>query len=224
MKKKIIRISNLSKIYNSDSIETKALQDVNLTVDEGEFVAIMGTSGSGKSTLLHIIGGMDTLTAGEYYYAESAIHDMDGKALQVFRANNISFVFQNFALIKYYSVFENIEMPLLVLGMNKKERKERVYRIMDEIGIRDLAEKKVSHISGGQQGRVAIARAIVSNSSLLLADEPTGALDSKTSEEIMACFEEIHKSGRTIIMVTHDNKVAQHADRIIHIEDGTIVD
>lgn len=220
----LISIRNLQKIYCNDGVKTAALRGVNLEINRGEFVAIMGTSGSGKSSLLHVLGCMDEMTDGEYLFNGKNIRAMERKEINTFRAQNIGFVFQHFALMKYYTVYENIEMPLWVADIPKRERRGLIEKVMKELGIASLEKKKVTHISGGQQARTAIARALVNRPSVILADEPTGALDSKTSEEIMKCFEEIHREGATIIMVTHDSKVAEHADRVVYLEDGVILE
>lgn len=183
----------------------------------------MGASGSGKSTLLHILGGMDKLTSGEYYYNDEAVHDMSMGRLNIFRRDHVSFVFQNAALMKYYTVAENIEMPLLSMNVGKKERKKIIEEKMEAVGIAHLAKKLPIHISGGEQTRTAIARALAGDNELLLADEPTGALDQTTGKEIMEVFKKVHEMGKTIILITHDPNVAAYADRIIRIEDGKLL-
>ena len=209
--------------YTEGGVITNALKDINLEVKDGEFVAIMGASGSGKSTLLHILGGMDKLTSGEYYYNDEAVHDMSMGRLNIFRRDHVSFVFQNAALMKYYTVAENIEMPLLSMNVGKKERKKIIEEKMEAVGIAHLAKKLPIHISGGEQTRTAIARALAGDNELLLADEPTGALDQTTGKEIMEVFKKVHEMGKTIILITHDPNVAAYADRIIRIEDGKII-
>ena len=198
---------------------------VHLEVGTGELLSVMGASGSGKSTLLNILGAMDSPTRGEYtFYDEEKIkvNELKNNQLHEFRKNHISFVFQQFALMKHYTVYENVEMPLRILGLSRKEKTERIFNALDELGITDLAKKKPAQISGGQQQRCAIARALVKNSKLILADEPTGALDRKNSEEIMKIFMELRKKGKTIIIATHDSTIAKMTDRIITIEDGKI--
>ncbi len=223
MSKQLLKITNLEKVYNDEEVSTQAVSGLSLTVDEGEFVALMGASGSGKSTLLHIIGGMDRATSGEYYFDGKAVHSMTTEQLHTFRGDYIGFVFQNFALMKFYTVSENIEIPLLIQNVPKKERRERIDDIMRRLHIEELANKKVTHISGGQQARTAIARAMVGRPKLLLADEPTGTLDKKTGTEIMNVFSELHAAGTTIVMVTHDPDVAAYADRTARMEDGRII-
>lgn len=219
----MIKLIHVKKDYTEGGVITNALKDINLEVKDGEFVAIMGSSGSGKSTLLHILGGMDKLTSGEYYYNDEAVHDMSMGRLNIFRRDHVSFVFQNAALMKYYTVAENIEMPLLSMNVGKKERKKIIEEKMEAVGIAHLAKKLPIHISGGEQTRTAIARALAGDNELLLADEPTGALDQTTGKEIMEVFKKVHEMGKTIILITHDPNVAAYADRIIRIEDGKII-
>ena len=219
----MIKLIHVKKDYTEGGVVTNALKDINLEVKDGEFVAIMGASGSGKSTLLHILGGMDKLTSGEYYYNDEAVHDMSMGRLNIFRRDHVSFVFQNAALMKYYTVAENIEMPLLSMNAGKKERKKIIEEKMEAVGIAHLAKKLPIHISGGEQTRTAIARALAGDNELLLADEPTGALDQTTGKEIMEVFKKVHEMGKTIILITHDPNVAAYADRIIRIEDGKII-
>ena len=219
----MIKLIHVKKDYTEGGVITNALKDINLEVKDGEFVAIMGASGSGKSTLLHILGGMDKLTSGEYFYNDEAVHDMSMGRLNIFRRDNVSFVFQNAALMKYYTVAENIEMPLLSMNVGKKERKKIIEEKMEAVGIAHLAKKLPIHISGGEQTRTAIARALAGDNELLLADEPTGALDQTTGKEIMEVFKKVHEMGKTIILITHDPNVAAYADRIIRIEDGKII-
>ena len=219
----MIKLIHVKKDYTEGGVITNALKDINLEVKDGEFVAIMGASGSGKSTLLHILGGMDKLTSGEYYYNDEAVHDMSMGRLNIFRRDHVSFVFQNAALMKYYTVAENIEMPLLSMNVGKKERKKIIEEKMEAVEIAHLAKKLPIHISGGEQTRTAIARALAGDNELLLADEPTGALDQTTGKEIMEVFKKVHEMGKTIILITHDPNVAAYADRIIRIEDGKII-
>lgn len=219
----MIKLIHVKKDYTEGGVITNALKDINLEVKDGEFVAIMGASGSGKSTLLHILGGMDKLTSGEYFYNDEAVHDMSMGRLNIFRRDHVSFVFQNAALMKYYTVAENIGMPLLSMNVGKKERKKIIEEKMEAVGIAHLAKKLPIHISGGEQTRTAIARALAGDNELLLADEPTGALDQTTGKEIMEVFKKVHEMGKTIILITHDPNVAAYADRIIRIEDGKII-
>ncbi len=218
----MIALDHVTKIYTSGSVDNKALNDVSLTIGDGEFIAIMGTSGSGKSTLLNIIGCMDSLTEGSYYYDDTAVHALNGASLNRFRKNHVSFVFQYFALMNRYTVYENVEIPLKIKNMPKKERRRIVMENLERMGIADKAKELPSHISGGQQQRCAIARALASGNDIILADEPTGALDQKTGSDIMDCLELINQEGKTIIVVTHDENVAKRANRILRLEDGIL--
>lgn len=219
----MIRLKQVSKIYYNGDCETQALRGIDLQIEEGEYVAIMGTSGSGKSTLLNIVGGMDSLTTGEYYYNDIAVHALKKNALHLFRKEHVSFIFQQFALMNQYTVFENVQIPLLAKGYSAKERKRIVMEKLELLGIEELVKKRPIHISGGQQQRCAIARALASDNDLVLADEPTGALDKNTSMEIMKIIGDIHKQGKTVVVITHDSDVAAMANRMIRLEDGQIV-
>lgn len=218
----MIKVMNLTKDYKAEGMVTSALKGISFEIDDGEFVAIMGASGSGKSTLLHILGGMDKPTQGEYFYNDKAVHEMTANELDIFRRESVSFVFQNFALMKYYTVEENVEMPLLSMNVKKSERKKIVKECLEKMGIEHLAKKLPIHISGGEQGRCAIARALAGQSDLFLADEPTGALDQNTGKEIIKVLKTVHEMGKTVIIITHDSKVAEYADRTIRISDGII--
>ena len=211
-----IELKDITKEYRSDEIITPALKNISLKIGTGEFVAIMGASGSGKTTLLNIIGCMDVPTSGTYLLDKE-------KRLSSIRGKKISFVFQNFALIGDYTVFENVEIPLIKQPLSKAERKKKVLSALELVGISNLAKKKPSNISGGQKQRVAIARAIVCGAETILADEPTGALDSKTGNEIMRVFSDLNNMGKTIILITHDKNVASYAKRLITIQDGRIL-
>lgn len=219
----IIKLESLHKVYGKDNYKTVALKDVNLDIEDGELVSIMGPSGSGKSTLLNIIGCLDTQTKGKYTLEGKKISGLSNKEMSKIRNTTVSFVFQNFALLGDYTVYENIELPLLYRNMKKSEKKERIYHYMDKLGIRDLEKKKPKHISGGQQQRVAIARALVSEAKIILADEPTGALDQKTGKELLDLLISLNTEGKTIIIVTHDVNVANMTNRLIKLEDGKII-
>ncbi|MBQ4067771.1 MAG: ABC transporter ATP-binding protein [Lachnospiraceae bacterium] len=220
----MIRLVDVKKTYKNGEDTINAVDGITMDIADGEFVAIMGSSGSGKSTLLNIIGCMDEMTEGEYYLDEISIHGKKMKNLHKIRKSNISFVFQNFALMNHYSVYENVEIPLLANNIKKKDRKKIIEEKLKLLGIYELRNKVPTKISGGQQQRCAIARALVSDNNVILADEPTGALDKKTGEEIISLLKEINKKEKkTVIVVTHDEKVAKNADRIIVIEDGKIV-
>ena len=221
----MIQLNNVVKIYNKGtSSAVAALNGVTLTIGDGEFVSIMGPSGSGKSTLLHILGCMDTMTEGEYELDGIRVQDLKPEQLHKIRGSKISFVFQQFALMNTYTVFENVELPLLSQKVGKKERKRIVNEKLNQLGIADLSRKLPGKISGGQQQRTAIARALASGSSIILADEPTGALDQHTSQEVMEVLKAINEEGKTIIIVTHDPNIASKTKRCIQIVDGRIVE
>lgn len=216
----MVRLKEATKIYTNGQTNKIALNRLDLSVSEGEYVAVMGASGCGKSTLLNILGCMDILTSGEYYFGDVCVSSLSTQKLHRFRKEHIGFVFQNFALMNRYTIYENVELPLLAKGIPLAKRRAMVLEIMEALGIRDLRNQLPLQTSGGQQQRTAIARALVSGNPLLLADEPTGALDKKTGNEIMDVFDSIHKQGKTIILVTHDETVAKRADRIVWMEDG----
>ena len=218
----MIVLENVVKDYVNKEQVTHALRGINLTVKAGEFIAVAGTSGSGKTTLLNIIGGMDNLTSGKYFFRGKELETGKQNVMHQFRKENISFVFQNFALMDRYTVYENVEMPLI--ARNIRNRKRIVMEQLEKMGIADLRRKLPSHLSGGQQQRCAIARALAADTPILLADEPTGALDSNTGSEIMKCFEEINKNGKTVIIITHDVNIAKRCKRIIRIEDGMLIE
>ena len=221
----MIELKNVTKKYVNGSSELVALNEINLKVQDGDFVAIMGASGSGKTTLLNIIGCMDVLTCGEYIFNDIPVHSLNQRKRDEFRKNHIGFIFQNFALLKDYTVKENIEIPLRAKGYGKKKRDIMVKEILEKVGLSEYEKSLPTKISGGQQQRVAIARALVSGASVILADEPTGALDSATGQEIMELLKEINRdSGKTILLVTHDEKIASQANYIIRLEDGKIVE
>lgn len=217
----MITLKNITKDYGKEDACTHALRGINLDIEKGDFLGIVGSSGSGKSTLLHILGGMDLATSGEYLFQGENVASFSERKLHEFRKQNISFVFQNFALMNRYTVYENVEMPLR--ARYKKNRKAQVMEQLEKMGIAHLKDKMPSQLSGGQQQRCAIARALVSDTPVLLADEPTGALDQRTGNDIMNYFEEINDTGKTVILITHDLAIANRCKRIVRIEDGLLV-
>jgi len=219
----MIRIRNLSKVYNNFEVETRALSKVNLDVKEGEFVAIMGPSGCGKTTLLNILGLLDKPSEGTYFLQDNDVSQINEKRSSIYRKNMMGFVFQNFNLIDELNVFENVELPLIYIGMKPKERKERVDKVLDKMQILYRKYNFPIQLSGGQQQRVAVARAIVSEPQIILADEPTGNLDSAHGEEVMRMLDDVNKSGATVIMVTHSQRDASYSNRVIRLFDGQII-
>jgi putative ABC transport system ATP-binding protein len=219
----MVRTENLHKVYTTEEVETTALNNINLDIAEGEFVAIMGPSGCGKSTLLNLLGLLDNLTSGQYHFLGEDVAQHSERRRAVLRKGNIGFVFQSFNLIDELTVYENVELPLLYLGVSSADRKNRVYEVLEQMEI--MARKKhfPQQRSGGQQQRVAVARAVVARPRMILADEPTGNLDSAHGDEVMRLLEELNKSGTTIVMVTHSPSYAEYAHRTIHLFDGHIV-
>lgn len=220
----MIRLENINKLYEGDTYKIQALQDITLTIGEGEFVSIMGRSGSGKTTLLNILGFLDTATSGTFLFGGKDVSHISGKNLWWYRRENIGFVFQNFALIDHNTVLENVILPLQAMNVSRREAVKKADRLLDRMGIAEMKHKYPSQISGGQKQRVAIARALVADPKIILADEPTGALDADTAEEIMQIFQEIHAQGKTVVIVTHDDKIAAKTNRLIRLEKGTIVE
>ena len=219
----MIKIENLVKTYRTDELETTALNQVNLEVKEGEFISIMGPSGCGKSTLLNIIGLLDSFSEGEYSFDGQAMSRVKERQRAAIRKANIGFVFQNFNLIEELSVFENVELPLVYLKEGKAERREKVEKILEKIGIAHRGKHFPTQLSGGQQQRVAVARAMVTSPKLILADEPTGNLDSTNGNEVMELLSLLHDQGSTIIMVTHSSHDASYSQRTIQLLDGSVV-
>ncbi len=219
----IISAENLWKTYQLGGQEVNALCEATFTISQGEFVAIMGPSGSGKSTLMNILGCLDTPTKGDYYLRGKLVSTLDDNELAYIRNNEIGFVFQVFNLLARATAFHNVELPLIYKGTQKKVREEKTHKALEMVEMSDRMNHRPSELSGGERQRVAIARALVNEPSLLLADEPTGNLDSKTGEEIINLFRKIHSQGNTIIVVTHEREIAEHAHRIIFLKDGRIV-
>lgn len=219
----MIKIENLTKTFRTTEVETIALNNVNLEVNDKEFVAIMGPSGCGKSTLLNILGLLDSPTGGKYFLAGEEVGSLKEKDRTCMRKGNIGFVFQSFNLIDELNVFENVELPLTYLNISSSERKEKVQEILSRMNISHRAKHYPQQLSGGQQQRVAIARAVVSNPKIILADEPTGNLDSKNGIEVMELLKQLHADGTTIVMVTHSQRDAGYAERVINLFDGQVV-
>ena len=220
----MIQLNNIKKVYSIEDVETWALREVNLEIKKGEFVAIMGPSGCGKSTLLNILGLIDNPTEGTYMLNEQDVSMLSESKRTDIRKGIIGFVFQSFNLIDELNVYENIELPLLYMGISASERKKRVEAVMEQLSMSHRRRHYPRQLSGGQQQRVAIARAIVAQPSIILADEPTGNLDSKNSKEVMNMLQQLHKQGTTIIMVTHSLHDASYAERIINLYDGQVVE
>lgn len=222
MNESVIEIRDLERVYKMGNTEVRALDGVSFDIKRNEYIAVMGPSGSGKSTLMNIIGCLDTPTAGEYILNKNRVSEMDDSELAEVRNREIGFVFQTFNLLPRTDCLSNVELPLIYAGVKSSERKQRAAETLTKVGLGDRMDHKPNELSGGQRQRVAIARALVNNPSILLADEPTGNLDSKTGEEIMELFEELYRAGNTIILVTHENDIAKHARRIVRLRDGKI--
>ncbi len=220
----MIAIKNMSKIYRIGNIEVRALNNVSLNIRQHEFVSIIGPSGSGKSTLMNMIGCLDIPTKGEYYLEGVEVSRLSDEQLANIRNHKIGFIFQGFNLLQKLTAEENVELPLIYQGISTKERYERSLEALKQVGLEDRVHHKPTELSGGQQQRVAIARALVGNPPMILADEPTGNLDSKSGKEIMQMLKELHKKGNTVVLITHDNEIAMQADRVIRIQDGEIIE
>ena len=219
----VIAMSGITKIYDTGKIRVEALKGVDLRIRAGEFVAIVGPSGSGKSTLMNLVGCLDTPTGGTYLLRDKEVAGLDKNELAQIRNERVGFVFQNFNLLPQITAFENVEMPLMFGGVPRKERKERVRTLLEKVGLADRMEHRPTELSGGQMQRVAVARALAMNPDIVLADEPTGNLDTSSGGDVMSLFEELWKQGRTMIVITHDAALARRAGRIVEIRDGVIV-
>ncbi len=218
----MIDMRNIKKVYRTGTISLEALKGIFLKIDQGEFISIMGPSGSGKSTLMNIIGCLDTSTEGTYYLEERNVSGLTFDQLSEVRNRKVGFVFQNFNLLPYATAYENVELPMLYNGKKASERKERVKELLNMVGLYDWSKHRPTELSGGQQQRVAIARALAMDPPILLADEPTGNLDSKSGEEILTLFTQLWKNGHTILMVTHDTRIAAYSQRTVHLLDGKV--
>jgi len=221
-RKAIIETTDLTKIYVMGTTEVRALNGVSLTIDKNEYVALMGPSGSGKSTLMNLLGCLDTPSGGDYNLNSSQVSSMTDSELAAIRNKEIGFVFQTFNLMPRMTSLDNVALPLVYNGTKKSIREQRAQEVLELVGLGDRVDHKPNELSGGQRQRVAIARALVNNPSIILADEPTGNLDTKTSVEIMEIFEKIHAAGNTVILVTHEEDISEHAHRIIRLRDGII--
>ncbi|MEG1520248.1 MAG: ABC transporter ATP-binding protein [Clostridia bacterium] len=220
MQKQLVHMQNVNKIYRAGDLEFQALYDVDFEVADGEFVSILGPSGSGKSTLMNIIGCLDVATSGKYFLTGTDINDMSENQLAEIRNKKIGFVFQNFQLLMRQSALENVMLPLIYNGTPRAKRKKIAIEMLEKVGLGEKIHSRPNQLSGGQQQRVSIARALVTDPAIILADEPTGALDQKTGIQIMELFEELNKDGKTVIMITHNQDIAKRASRIVKILDG----
>ena len=219
----MLKLHDVNKVYRTDDVETTALNNVNIEIESGEYVAVMGPSGCGKSTLLNVVGLLDTITSGRYHFGEEDVSNYSERRLADIRKSNIGFIFQSFNLIDELSVYENVELALLYQGVPAKERKVRVSEVLERMNIAHRGKHLPQQLSGGQQQRVAISRAVVGAPTLLLADEPTGNLDSANGDEVMDILQGLNADGTTIVMVTHSSSHAEHASRIINLFDGSVV-
>ncbi len=222
MTKQILNMRNINKIYTMGGESLHALKEINLELYQGEFISILGPSGSGKSTLMNIIGCLDVPTYGKYHLNGNSIETFDEAQMAQIRNREIGFIFQQFQLLPRLTALENVELPLIYSGLPEKKRRQLATEMLEKVGLGDKLKNKPNQLSGGQQQRVAIARALVTQPTILLADEPTGALDQKTGHQIMELFKSLHKEGKTIVMITHDEKIAHHSSRIIRILDGEV--
>lgn len=219
----LVELTNICKYYASGEMEVRALDGVDLTINQGEFLSILGPSGSGKSTLMNMLGCLDKPSDGDYLLAGQNVASLTANALAAIRNQKIGFVFQSFNLLEYATALDNVALPLVYGGIKAKERRQRAARLLEQVGLGDRLDHKPNQLSGGQKQRVAIARALVNDPQIILADEPTGALDSKSGAEIEALFNQLHEEGRTLIIVTHDNALAERTKRIITIKDGKVI-
>jgi putative ABC transport system ATP-binding protein len=222
MTQEVIKLENIKRYFKIGDVEVQALRGINLIINKGEYVALMGPSGSGKSTLMNIVGCLDTPSAGKYWLSEQDVSQMDDDELAEIRNKEIGFVFQTFNLLPRSTALDNVALPLVYAGYSRTERNERALKTLESVGLADRTDHKPNELSGGQRQRVAIARALINNPSIILADEPTGNLDTKTSYEIMELMEKIHEEGNTVIIVTHEEDIARRAHRIVRLRDGVV--
>lgn len=219
----LVKLSKVNKIFQSELVSFQALKDINLEINKGDFCAITGPSGSGKSTMMNILGLLDKPSSGSYFLEERDVAKLDEQTLARLRNQKIGFVFQSFNLLGRTSALKNVALPLIYAGASQTEREDRAKIALDRVGLADKINSTPAQLSGGQQQRVAVARALVTNPEIIMADEPTGNLDTKTGKEIMQLFKDLHKEGRTIVLITHDLDIAKQAKRIIHMKDGKII-
>jgi len=224
MKNRLIELREISKIYHTGKVEVEAVKNIDLDIDKGEYVSIMGPSGSGKSTLMNLIGCLDTPTKGSYHLENKSVHKMDDSELARIRNKKIGFVFQTFNLLPRVTALHNVELPLIYSGVDSEARKEKAADLLEQVGLGHRKEHHPNELSGGQRQRVAIARALVNDPSLILADEPTGNVDTETGADIMQIFDELNQEGNTIILVSHEKSIAEHADRMVNLLDGEIAE
>jgi putative ABC transport system ATP-binding protein len=218
----MIKMDKIKKIYGTGAAQVAALKNIDLEVKENEFVGLVGPSGSGKSTLMNIMGCLDVPSSGEYYFEGEPVAAFNHNKLAEIRNKKIGFVFQNFNLLPYATAFENVEIPMIFMGMKAKSRKFRAMELLDKVGLKGRAHHKPSELSGGEMQRVALARSLANNPRLILADEPTGNLDTKSGDEILAIFEDLWKQGHTLVVITHNPYISERAQKVIHLVDGTI--
>jgi putative ABC transport system ATP-binding protein len=218
----MIRLNGINKIYGAGEIKVEALKAIDLEIEKNEFIGLIGPSGSGKSTLMNIMGCLDTPTTGEYYLEDRNVETLNHNQLAEIRSEKIGFVFQSFNLLPYATAFENVELPMLFMGIKTKIRKDRTMELLDKVGLANRADHKPNELSGGEMQRVAIARSLANNPSLILADEPTGNLDTQAGDEILAIFQDLWRQGHTIVVITHNPKISERAQRVVKLKDGRI--
>lgn len=218
----MIRLNQISKIYGTGEVKVEALKQINMEIKKNEFIGLIGPSGSGKSTLMNIMGCLDTPSSGEYYFEDINVESFNHNQLAEIRNEKIGFVFQNFNLLPYATAFENVELPMLFMGMKTKRRKDRTMELLDKVGLAKRAHHRPNELSGGEMQRVAIARSLANNPSLILADEPTGNLDTQSGDEILAIFQDLWHQGHTIVVITHNPHISSRAQRMVKLKDGLI--